>query len=113
VLSLGKVLISFLSLSTVHSIAAWKLLIKTSPDAEERVVDEIEEVRRIIYELQRPALEPKYIFAPPYQQDDLVIFYNRGLMHCASGKRIPCLSREELLAESCAEAESFILQRRD
>lgn len=82
-----NVLIPFISISTVHSIATWKLMIKTSPDAEERVVDDIEEVRRIIYELQRPALEPKYIFAPPYIEGDLVIFYNRGLMHCATGKR--------------------------
>ncbi|ORY60397.1 hypothetical protein BCR35DRAFT_335018 [Leucosporidium creatinivorum] len=68
----------------VHSIAAWKLLVKTSPDAEEQVIDDIEEVRRIIYELQRPALEPKFIFAPPYTEGDCVIFYNRGLMHCAT-----------------------------
>lgn len=85
-------------ITLVHSIAAWKLLVKRSPDAEEQVVDDIEEVRRIIYALQRPALEPKYIFAPPYNEGDLVIFYNRGLMHCATGEKLSFDGRVKAVA---------------
>lgn len=48
----------------VHPIAAWKLFLKDGPDAEERVVDDIKEVREWLYSMQRPSLEPKYIFAP-------------------------------------------------
>lgn len=32
----------------VHSIIAWKLHIKTSPDDEERIVNDVDEVRRFL-----------------------------------------------------------------
>ncbi|GAA5897715.1 hypothetical protein JCM6882_000075 [Rhodosporidiobolus microsporus] len=67
-----------------HPIPAWKLILKETEDSPERIVDDVEEVRRILYELQRPFLTPENVFAPPYEEGDLVIFYNRGLLHAAT-----------------------------
>lgn len=64
--------------SSVHPIAARQLRLKLSPTAEESLVTDIAEVRRILYDLQHPLLRPENIFAPPYEEGDLVIFYNRG-----------------------------------
>ncbi|KAM0755092.1 Clavaminate synthase-like protein [Meredithblackwellia eburnea MCA 4105] len=68
----------------VHSVAVWKLHLKSSPDAPVTTVDDLAEVRKILYKLQRPAVEPHYIFAPPYKKGDLVMFYNRGVYHSAT-----------------------------
>ncbi|KAI5479430.1 hypothetical protein MNV49_003574 [Pseudohyphozyma bogoriensis] len=68
----------------VHSVAVYKLHLKASPDAPVQVIDDLLEVRKILYDLQRPALEPENIFVPAYTEGDLVMFYNRGVYHTAT-----------------------------
>lgn len=68
----------------VHSVAVWKLLLRDSPTAPERVVDDIDEVNAILYSLQRPSLEPENVWAPAYEPGMLVAFSNRQLYHSAT-----------------------------
>lgn len=42
------------------------------------VVDDLLEVRKILYDLQISAVTPENILLPAYTEGDLVLFYNRG-----------------------------------
>lgn len=61
-----------------YAQAVWKLHIRDSPDSPVKTISDLTEVRKVLYSLQRPAVEPEFIFAPPYHEGDLVLFYNRG-----------------------------------
>ncbi|TVY44184.1 putative dioxygenase [Lachnellula subtilissima] len=50
------------------------------------VIDDIQEVRRICYSLQSKVYAPENIFAHRWEQGDLVMFHNRGLLHSISGQ---------------------------
>jgi xanthine dioxygenase len=43
------------------------------------------EVRRLLYELMRPAIAPSRVYAHPWRAGDLVIFHNRGVWHTVVG----------------------------
>jgi xanthine dioxygenase len=50
------------------------------------VIDDLAEVRRICHGFQSRVYKPENIFAFPWQEGDLVIFHNRGVMHSISGQ---------------------------
>ncbi|RDW91643.1 alpha-ketoglutarate dependent xanthine dioxygenase-2 [Coleophoma crateriformis] len=50
------------------------------------VIDDIHEVRRVCYALQSKVYAPENIFAHRWEQGDLVMFHNRGLLHSISGQ---------------------------
>jgi alpha-ketoglutarate-dependent taurine dioxygenase len=49
------------------------------------VIDDLDEVREICYRLQRPAISPNYIYAHDWEEGDLVLFNNHGVMHSIVG----------------------------
>lgn len=49
------------------------------------VIDNLEEVRRIVYELQRPAISPEHVYAHDWEEGDLVLFNNHGVLHSVRG----------------------------
>lgn len=62
----------------VHGQGAWKLILKDGPDAEERIVDDLAEVRKFCYEMQVLSLKPEYAYAHAYEKGDALIWYNMG-----------------------------------
>lgn len=49
------------------------------------VIDDLEMVREIIYRLQRPAINPEFVYAHDWQEGDLVLFNNHGVLHSVVG----------------------------
>ncbi|EYE91996.1 TauD/TfdA family dioxygenase [Aspergillus ruber CBS 135680] len=49
------------------------------------VVDDLKTVREIVYNLQRPAISPQYVYAHDWEEGDLVLFNNRGVLHSVVG----------------------------
>jgi len=54
-----------------------------------RRIDELAEVRRLLYALMRPAIAPARVYAHPWRPGDLVIFHNRGVWHSVVGSLKP------------------------
>jgi xanthine dioxygenase len=54
-----------------------------------RSVGDLAEVRRLLYELMRPAIAPARVYAQPWRPGDLVIFNNRGVWHTVVGSLQP------------------------
>ncbi|KIW82413.1 hypothetical protein Z517_05440 [Fonsecaea pedrosoi CBS 271.37] len=65
----------------VHGQGAVKLYLKSSADGEERIVDDLKEVREFMHKIMRPAISPENIYAHPHQEQDVVLWYNRALWH--------------------------------
>lgn len=53
--------------------------------ADGTVIDDLAEVREIVHDLQRPAISPKRVYAHDWQEGDLVIFNNWGVLHTVVG----------------------------
>lgn len=49
------------------------------------VIEDLKEVREVIYRLQRPAISPQYVYPHDWEEGDLVLFNNRGGMHSIVG----------------------------
>jgi len=64
----------------IHPSAVRKLHL-----ADGSVMDDLKEVREIVHRLQRPAISPKYVYPHDWQQGDLVLFHNRGVLHSVVG----------------------------
>lgn len=64
----------------VHPSAVRKLHL-----ADSTVIDDLAEVREIVHRLQRPGIAPKMVYAHDWEQGDLVLFHNRGLLHSVVG----------------------------
>jgi len=65
----------------VHGQGAFKLFLKSSPDGEETVIDDLGEVRAFLHKLMRPVLEPSNIYAHRHEEQDVILWYNRALWH--------------------------------
>ncbi|GFP51983.1 alpha-ketoglutarate-dependent xanthine dioxygenase xan-1 [Trichoderma asperellum] len=50
-----------------------------------KVIDDLEEVRAIVYRLQRPGIAPGFVYAHDWEEGDFVIFHNRSLLHSVVG----------------------------
>ncbi|KZF19094.1 Clavaminate synthase-like protein [Xylona heveae TC161] len=64
----------------VHPCAVQKLHLKDGT-----IIDDLAEVRRIVHDLQRPGISPKYVYAHDWEEGDLVLFHNRGVIHSVVG----------------------------
>lgn len=53
--------------------------------ADGTVIDDLEKVRDIVYKLQRPAIAPEYVYPHDWEEGDLVLFHNRGVLHSVVG----------------------------
>lgn len=49
------------------------------------VIDDLGRVREIVYSLQRPAISPRYVYAHDWEEGDMVLFNNRGVLHSVVG----------------------------
>ncbi|KIW04214.1 uncharacterized protein PV09_04522 [Verruconis gallopava] len=65
----------------VHGQGAFKLYLKDIPDGEEKIVDDLKEVRAFMHKLMRPVLSPEYIYAHRHEEQDVILWYNRALWH--------------------------------
>lgn len=69
-----------------------KLALQIHPSAVRRIhlsdgttIDDLALVREIIYNLQRPAISPQYVYPHDWDEGDLVLFNNRGVLHSVVG----------------------------
>lgn len=69
-----------------------KLALQIHPSAVRRIhcadgtiIDDLERVRDIVYKLQRPAISPQYVYPHDWEEGDLVLFNNRGVIHSVVG----------------------------
>ncbi|KAJ6015951.1 hypothetical protein N7540_010542 [Penicillium herquei] len=53
--------------------------------ADGTIIDDLERVREIVYRLQRPAISPQYVYPHDWEEGDLVLFNNRGVIHSVVG----------------------------
>lgn len=68
----------------IHPSAAQKLVLKDGT-----VVDDLKEVRDIVYRLQRPGIAPELVFPVDWEEGDFAIFNNRGVLHSVTGSFLP------------------------
>lgn len=64
----------------VHPSAIRKLHLKDGT-----VIDDLAEVREIVHRLQRPGIAPDLVYPHDWEEGDLVLFHNRGLIHSVVG----------------------------
>ncbi|GAA5897701.1 hypothetical protein JCM6882_000072 [Rhodosporidiobolus microsporus] len=67
----------------VHSIVARRLFLRRSPTEDFQVIDDVAEVRDMLYKLQKPFLRPENILVTPQGEGDLCLWHNRSLRHTA------------------------------
>ena len=72
--------------------ATGRLALQVHPSAVRRlhlgdgsVVDDLAEVRETVYRLQRPGIAPGKVYAHDWEEGDLVLFHNRGVLHSVVG----------------------------
>jgi alpha-ketoglutarate-dependent taurine dioxygenase len=64
----------------IHPSAVRRIHLKSGS-----IIDDLEQVREIVYRLQRPAIGPTCIYAHDWQEGDLVLFNNHGVLHSVVG----------------------------
>ncbi|TVY37065.1 putative dioxygenase [Lachnellula subtilissima] len=67
------------------------------------VMTDLKEVRELVHRLQRPAISPQYIYAHDWEEGDLVLFNNQGVLHSVVGAFSP---EEKRLFRQCNMASS-------
>ncbi|KAF8436480.1 taurine catabolism dioxygenase [Boletus edulis BED1] len=82
----------------VHSWAARELIVDPLPRGAEREgvlypdgahIKDLEEVRALLYKMQRPGIAPHLVYPHDWRDKDLILFHNRGLMHSVVGALEP------------------------
>jgi hypothetical protein len=63
-----------------HNLAR-RLFIRNGPAETPKVIDDVVEVRKFLDNIQSRILKPEYMWVGPDEEQDLVLFYNRGLFH--------------------------------
>jgi len=64
----------------VHPSAVRKLHLKDGT-----VIQDLKEVREIVHSLQRGGIAPERVYAHDWEEGDLVLFHNRGVLHSVVG----------------------------
>lgn len=72
------------------------MYLKDSADGEERIIEDLAEVRAFMDKMMRPAIRPENIYAHHHHEQDVVLWYNRALWHCVVSA-IPGICNESLL----------------
>jgi xanthine dioxygenase len=67
----------------VHGICARKLFIRSSPDAEPVVIEEVTKIREFLRPLQERVLKPDYIMIPDLEEGDIIMWANHQMFHSA------------------------------
>ena len=53
--------------------------------ADGTVIDDLQEVREIVHRIQRPGIAPRLVYAHDWEEGDLVLFHNQGVLHSVVG----------------------------
>lgn len=53
--------------------------------ADGSIIDNLAQVRDIVHGLQRPGIAPQHVYAHDWQEGDLVLFNNHGVLHSVVG----------------------------
>lgn len=48
-------------------------------------ITDLKQVRELLYRMQRPAIAPELVYAHDWEQGDLCLFHNRGVLHTVVG----------------------------
>ena len=64
----------------MHPSAVRKIHLKNGD-----VIDDLERVREIVHRIQRPGIAPKLVYAHDWEEGDLVLFNNQGVLHSVVG----------------------------
>ena len=64
----------------IHPSAVRKIHLKDGS-----VVEDLKEVREIVHQLQRPAIRPEFVYPHDWEEGDLVLFNNHGVLHSVVG----------------------------
>ncbi|PWY82024.1 alpha-ketoglutarate dependent xanthine dioxygenase [Aspergillus heteromorphus CBS 117.55] len=70
----------------VHGCCVFKLTTRDPQTGSTTVIDDVEEVRKIVYNMQKKIYAPENIYAHRWEEGDVVIFHNRGVMHSITGQ---------------------------
>jgi alpha-ketoglutarate-dependent taurine dioxygenase len=70
----------------VHGCCVYKLTTKDPKTGSTTIVDDVAEVRKICYAMQKKIWAAENIYAHRWQEGDVVIFHNRGVMHSITGQ---------------------------
>lgn len=68
-----------------------------------KVIDDLVVVREIVHRLQRPGIAPRLVYAHDWEEGDLVLFNNQGVLHSVVGAFTP---EEVRLFRQCNMAAS-------
>lgn len=73
-----------------------KLALQVHPSAVEKlhladgtIMDDLEEVRELVHRLQRPGISPELVYAVDWEDGDLALFNNHGVLHSVTGSFLP------------------------
>ncbi|TFK47294.1 Clavaminate synthase-like protein [Heliocybe sulcata] len=86
----------------VHPGCAAELYIEPVPDGVDKHdklypdgahLTDLEEVRDLLYTMQRPGIAPQFVYPHDWAERDLVLFHNRGMLHCIVGTFAPAQVR--------------------
>ena len=87
-----------------------KLALQVHPSAIKAIhlpdgskMTDLKEVRDLVYRLQRPAIEPKWVYPHDWVEGDCVLFNNHGVLHSVVGAFAP---EEQRLFRQCNMASS-------
>jgi alpha-ketoglutarate-dependent taurine dioxygenase len=53
--------------------------------ADGRIVDDLKEVREIVHRMQRPGIAPGLVYTVDWEEGDMALFNNRGVLHTVTG----------------------------
>lgn len=70
----------------VHGCCVYKLTTRNPATGEVTIMDDVEQVRKLVYSMQRKIYAAENIYAHRWEEGDLVIFHNRGVMHSITGQ---------------------------
>ncbi|KAK4870436.1 hypothetical protein LT330_004784 [Penicillium expansum] len=70
----------------VHGCCVYKLTTRNPATGEITVMDDVEKVREVVYKMQSKIYAAENIYAHRWQEGDVVIFHNRGVMHSITGQ---------------------------
>jgi alpha-ketoglutarate-dependent taurine dioxygenase len=57
--------------------------------ADGTTIDDVAEVREIVHRLQRPGIAPELVYAVDWEEGDMALFNNRGVLHTVTGSFLP------------------------
>ncbi|KAG8936207.1 hypothetical protein FRC02_003907 [Tulasnella sp. 418] len=78
----------------VHPCGAQKLIVDPLPEGANRegalypdgtTISDLKTVRELLYKMQRPAIAPPLVYPHDWDEKDLVLFHNRGVLHTVVG----------------------------